>query len=424
MRIMYLSKKIAMLLEQQIREVHQYQKEYFKESSKGQERNLLNKIDLTDNHIKIITGIRRSGKSTLLMQLLSKTNHFNFLSFEDPRLAGFDVNDFFKLERIFQSNNDSNIYFFDEIQNIKGWEQFVRTLHDKKIRVIISGSNASLLSKELGTSLTGRQLTYELYPFSFEEFLRFNKYEPEILSFQKYIELGGLPEYLKSKNIDILIQLFNDLVYRDIVVRYQLRNANIVRDLGVYLASNVGKEFSYNKLANTFELGSANTLKSYISYFCDAYLFFIIPRFSYSLKQQAKNQKKIYGIDTGLMTSLSLSFSKDKGRILENTVFIELKRRKKEIYYYKKKKECDFIVSNKKKIESIIQVCYELNADNLERELSGLKEAMNDLGHNNGLILTLNQDEQLSDNNYNIIVKPVWKWLLEKPLNKKSTSKL
>jgi len=402
-----------MLLEQQIRDVHQYQKEYYKNTSIGQERNLLKKIDLGDNHIKIISGIRRSGKSTLLMQLLNKTNNFNFLSFEDPRLASFDVNDFFKLERIFQSNNDSKIYFFDEIQNIKGWEQFVRTLHDKKIRVIISGSNASLLSKELGTSLTGRQLTYELFPFSYEEFLKFNKYKPGLITFQEYTELGGLPEYLKSKNIDILIHLYNDLVYRDIVVRYQLRNANTVRDLGVYLASNIGKEFSYHKLANTFELGSSNTLKSYISYFCDAYLFFIIPRFSYSLKQQAKNQKKIYGIDTGLMTSLSLSFSKDKGRMLENTVFIELKRRKKDIYYYKKKKECDFIVSKKKKIECIIQVCYELNSDNFEREIGGLKEAMNELEHYNGLILTLKQDEQLSDNNYNIRVKPVWKWLLE-----------
>lgn len=401
-----------MLLEQQIREVYQYQKAYFKKASTGIPRNLLNDVDLKDDHVKIITGIRRSGKSTLLMQILKGIENFNFLSFEDPRLAGFDVNDFFKLERIFQTDNSTEIYFFDEIQNIKGWEQFVRTLHDKKIKVILSGSNASLLSKELGTSLTGRQLTYELFPFSYWEFLKLMDEEQNVDSFQKYLEMGGFPEFLKSANTSMLTHLFNDLIYRDIVARHGLRNADTVRDLGVYLASNIGKEFSYNKLAKTFELGSVHTMKSYISYFSDAYLFFTVHRFSYSLKQQEKNQKKIYGIDTGLMTNLSLSFSKDKGRMLENLVFIELKRQQKEIYYYKNKGECDFVVTNNKEIESIIQVCYELNADNMTREINGLKEAMDELGVSNGLILTFNQDDKIQDVETSIIVMPVWKWML------------
>ena len=402
-----------MLLEQQIREVYHYQKEYFEKALTGTQRNLLNRVDLTDYHVKIITGIRRSGKSTLLMQLLSQVKDFNFLSFEDPRLIGFEVNDFFKLEQIFQTDNKTQIYFFDEIQNIEGWEQFIRTLHDKKIRAIISGSNASLLSRELGTSLTGRQITYELFPFSYDEFLNFKNKKQGIDSFTDYFELGGFPEYLSSEKPSMLTQLFNDLIYRDIVVRHGIRNANAVKDLGIYLASNIGKEFSYNRLTNIFELGSVNTIQSYISYFNDAYLFFTVPRFSYSLKQQTKNQKKIYGIDTGLMSNLSLSFSKDKGRILENLVFIELKRREKDIFYFRNKGECDFVVSKNKHIESIIQVCYQLNQDNLKRELSGLKEAMYELKTNSGLILTMNQEDIITETNTKIIIKPVWKWILE-----------
>jgi predicted AAA+ superfamily ATPase len=336
------------------------------------------------------------------------------MSFEDPRLVGFEVNDFFKLENIFQNNNSTQIYFFDEIQNVEGWEQFVRTLHDKKTKTIITGSNASLLSLELGSSLTGRQITYELFPFSYDEFLSFINVKLGIDSFTDYLTLGGFPEYLSSQKPDILTQLFNDLIYRDIVVRHSIRNAKAIMDLGIYLASNIGKEFSYNKLTNIFELGSVNTVRSYISYFQDAYLFFTVPRFSYSLKQQSKNQKKIYGIDTGLMSNLSLSFSADKGRMLENIVFIELKRREKDIFYFRNKKECDFVVSKNKRIESIIQVCYQLNQDNLQRELAGLKEAMNELNMSHGLILTMNQHDLITENNKTIIVKPVWEWISDK----------
>ncbi len=402
-----------MLLEQQIKEVFQYQREYFEKLSTGTPRTLLNEVDLTDYHIKIVTGIRRCGKSTLLMQLLNEVNYFNFLSFEDPRLSHFEVNDFFKLERIFQADNDSEVYFFDEIQNIEGWERFIRILHDKKIRVVLSGSNASLLSKELGTSLTGRQITYELFPFSYNEYLMHRNKNQGISSFEEFLELGGFPEYLNSNNRNVLIQLFNDLIYRDIIVRHGLRNAKVVRELGVYLATNIGKEFSFNNLAKTFELGSVNTVLSYISFFEDAYLFFTVPRFSYSLKQQAKNPKKIYGIDSGLISNLSLSFSKDKGRLLENMVFIELKRRAKDIFYFRNKGECDFVVSKNKQLENLIQVCYELNHDNLQRELTGIVEAMDELNINSGLILTMNQDDQIVQDNKNIIVMPAWKWMLE-----------
>lgn len=411
------------MLEKQIREVYQYQKEYFKNLSLGSSRALLADVDLKDYNIKIISGIKQSGKSTLLMQFLNQVSTFNFLSFEDPRLSNFEVSDFFKLEQIFQENYGSDVYFFDEIQNIDGWEQFIRSLHDKKIKVIISGSNASLLNTEFGTTLTDRQISYELYPFSYNEFLTSQNKTEGIDSFGEFLEMGGFPEYLKTKNRNILVRLFNDIVYRDIIVRHGLRNAKVVKELVIYLATNIGKEFSFNKLAKTFEMGSVNTALSYISYLEDAYLFFTVPRFSYSLKQQARNPKKIYGVDSGLVSNLSLSFSNDKERLLENVVFIELKRRGKNILYYRNKGECDFVVSKNKKIENIIQVCFELNHDNLQQELSGLYEAMDELNSDSGLILTMNQDDKIVQGNKTIIVTPVWKWMLNytpRPLQSKN----
>lgn len=402
-----------MLLEQQIRDVYEYQKEYYTKLSTGTPRKTLGKIDLDNYFIKVLTGVRRCGKSTLMLQLAGKQKSVNFLSFEDPRLSQFEVNDFFKLEKIFEESKKSSVYFIDEIQNVEGWERFIRVLHDKKTKVVISGSNADLLSKELGTKLTGRQITYELFPFSYAEFLVHTKLKGGLASFQRFLFSGGFPEYVSTAKLDVLIHLYNDIIFRDIVVRHGLRNSRVIRDIGVYFASNIGKEFSYNKLAVNFELGSVNTIQSYVSYFEDAYLFFTVPRFSFSLKQQAKNQKKIYGVDTGLITNLSLSFSKDIGRLLENAVFIEFRRMEKKIYYYKNTGECDFVVTNGGYVEQLVQVCYELNNDNLQRETKGLLDAMNVLNKTSGLILTMDQTDRIQEGNKIIEVLPVWQWLLK-----------
>ncbi len=402
-----------MLLEQKIREVYEYQRDYFSKLPSGTTRNMFADIDLKDNFVKILTGIRRSGKSTLMLQLARQQKQNGFINFEDPRLSQFEVNDFFKLEKILQAEDNKPLYFFDEIQNVNGWEKFIRILHDKKIKVVISGSNASLLSTELGSSLTGRQITYEVFPFSYSEFLNHTNLKGGLETFKEYLDTGGFPEYITTKKAEVLIQLFNDLIYRDIVVRHGLRNAQVVRNLGVFLASNVGKEFSYNRLTKNFELGSVNTVQAYISYFEDAYLFFTVPRFSFSLKQQAKNMKKIYCIDTGLVKNLSLSFSKDMGRLLENLVFVEFRRFGKKVYYFRNENECDFVVSDGSQVEQLVQVCYELNSDNLQRELNGLLEAMKTLNMHSGLILTMNQEDTIVQDEYNIIVKPVWRWMLE-----------
>jgi predicted AAA+ superfamily ATPase len=403
----------TMMLESQIEEVLDYQTDSLHEIHEGTPREIAEKVELRDNHVKIFTGIRRCGKSTTMLQIARRYPFFHYLSFEDPRLSAFEVNDFFKLEKIFRKKGKSEMFFFDEIQNVEGWEKYVRVLQDNKQKVIVTGSNAKILSKELGTSLTGRQISYEVYPFSYNEYLAHLDGIAGIESFSDYLLHGGMPEFLNTKNKEVLFALFNDLIYRDIVVRYGLRNPKIVKELGVFLATNAGKEFSYSNLARTFELGSSNTLASYISYFEDAYLFFAVSRFSYSLKQQAKNPKKIYGIDTGLITQLSMSFSKDLGRLLENLVFIHLKRLGKEVYYYRQKGECDFIVSKDRKVDMAVQVCYDLNSDNYNREVNGLTEALDELGLSEGFIFTYNQRDELKRDGKRIFLLPVWEWMID-----------
>jgi predicted AAA+ superfamily ATPase len=399
------------MLESQIEEVYEYQARFIREIPEGTSREIIFRVDLSDDHVKILTGIRRCGKSTALLQLGRKYPHYYYLNFEDPRLSTFVVNDFFKLEKIFGRTGNSDLFFFDEIQNVDGWERYVRVLNDKKKKVIVTGSNARILSKELGTSLTGRQISLEVYPFSYKEYLAHLNQNAGIESFSGYYQSGGMPEFLNTNNPEVLLNLYNDLIYRDIVVRHGLRNPKIVKELGIFLATNAGKEFSYNNLAKAFELGSSNTVASYISFFEDAYLYFTIPRFSYSLKQQAKNPKKIYGIDTGLISNLSMSFSKDQGRLLENLVFIHLKRLGTEIHYYRQKGECDFIVSKNNNIEMAVQVCYDLNSDNFRREVNGLTEALNELGLKEGFIFTFNQKDELEKDGKKIILLPVWEWM-------------
>ncbi|MDP2364142.1 MAG: ATP-binding protein, partial [Ignavibacteria bacterium] len=265
-----------------------------------------------------MTGIRRSGKSTLLRQLITKHKKFQYLNFEDIRLFSFKLNDFNKLEEVFLNKTTSDIYFFDEIQNVSDWERYVRTLVDENKIIVLTGSNASLLSNELGTKLTGRHLRYELYPFSYSEYLKKFKVKASANSFEDYLKFGGFPEYLNQKNENILQELVNDILARDIVSRYNLRNPKLVKEIALYLLSNVGKEFSYQNLRKMYNLGSVNTVISLVGYLENSYLLFTIPQFDFSYKKRLINTKKVYAIDTGLVEANSVSFSKDRGRVLEN----------------------------------------------------------------------------------------------------------
>ena len=378
------------------------------------------KIKLLNKFTTIISGIRRCGKSTIARQFLSKKNPIYYIYFEDIMLTEFKLEDFIQLDEIFHEKLGlKGIYFFDEIQNINGWEKHIRTLVDRGEKVIITGSNASMLSKELGTRLTGRHITLELYPFSYEEFLILRNKKHSLNLFEEYLMKGGFPEYLKTDDNDVLRNLFQDIFYRDIMNRNDLRSETEIKSLLYYLISNIGKEISYNKLKELVKVGSVNTITQFMNHFEQAYLIFSIKKYDFSLKKQMINPKKVYCIDNAMIGSNSFSFSENKGRLLENLVFLELKRKKKEIYYHKNKFECDFLVFEKLKIVEAMQICLKLDMYNKEREINGLVEALKEHKLKEGLILTLNQEDEIKiDNTKNgtskkIIVKPVWKWLLE-----------
>lgn len=394
-------------------------KENIKEVIKDQREWILRKDNFTtrDKQIKpmegfavVISGIRRCGKSTLLAQTLKKEKVFYYLNLEDPRLNNMQLEDLNKVTDIFNELHGKNgVYFLDEIQNIESWEKYIRYLIDHKNKVILTGSNASLLSKELGTRLTGRHLRKELFPFSYNEFLSFNNSKPSEESFQQYLYDGGFPEYLKTKDQTIMHELLNDVVLRDIAVRHGIRNTNTLKKMATYLVSHVGKPFSSNSLKKMFEINSTQTIIEYISFLEDSYIIFTIPLFSYSYKKQQINPKKAYSIDNGFSYCNSITFSKDKGKMLENCVFLHLRRFYDEIFYFTNQGECDFLI--KEKYTEAIQVCYNLNEENYKRETEGLLEAMKELKLSHGTILTFSQEDEITIKNKKITVKPVWKWL-------------
>lgn len=397
-----------MILQSDLKLSVEEQKQNLAAKNIGSERTILSELKLSPEFILIITGVRRCGKSTLMKQLsLNLDQKFSYFNFEDTRISGFETSDFVKLE---QALDISEYYFFDEIQNISKWEVFIRKLHDKGRKICLTGSNASLLSKELGTRLTGRNIQIELFPFSFSEFCEFTKQSKNLEGLQSYLELGGFPDYLKNTQIAYLQQVFKDILFRDIIVRYGIRNAKTVEQIALFLISNVGKEYSLNGIKNTFGVGSANSVADYISWFEDSYLLFSVARFSWSLKSVAVNPKKVYTIDTGFAQANSLSYSKDQGRLLENAVFIHLRRSNQEIFYFREKHECDFVVRKQNKVTLAIQVCYELNQDNLKRECYGLLEALHFFDLEKGYIITLNQHDQFQMEGKIIDVLPAYEW--------------
>jgi len=383
-------------------------------------------------HAVIVSGLRRSGKSTLLNQVIAENypDGVYYLNFEDERLVDFGVKDFDRLYEVFlELYGEKKVFFFDEIQNVSNWETFVRRMQSKGCKFFITGSNASLLSKELGTKLTGRNVPVELFPFSFKEFLAFKGFRPSrddvlltaeraILKkhFAEYLQHGGMPEYLKYQETILLKRVYEDILYRDIVARYGIKQVKPLRELGVYFLSNIGGMFSYNNLKNILGLGSMNTVKSYADYLEKSYLIFSINKFSYSLKEQFASGKKIYCIDNGLAESIAFQFSRNRGKFLENMVFIELRRRVSEIFYYKTKNnlEVDFLIKFGKKDIQLIQVTEHLSRDKTrQREITALEKAMDELGLSRGLILTYDTEGKIILQKKTIVVKPIYKWLLE-----------
>jgi predicted AAA+ superfamily ATPase len=395
-----------MLTHNELIDVIESQQITFQAKASKVNREALTNVKVLPSFATIITGLRRCGKSTLMLQLINSQNEkILYVNFEDIRLVDFDSSDFIRLLQVIDEMGVKKLYF-DEIQLLEKWEIFVHQLLNQEYQVFITGSNASLLSKELGTHLTGRHLSYELMPFSFSEFLDYHNENPTSEQLKKYARIGGMPEYVKHEESEIILNLLNDILYRDIAVRHGIRDIETLKKLTIYLLTNIGKLVSANKLTDTFGLKSTTTILDYFGFLSNSYVVEFMPMFSYSLKVQNRNPKKVYSLDNGITSTISLSFSEDNGRKLENLVYQQLRRKNQEIYYFKGKKECDFVVRSKNQSIQLIQVCYDLTIDNKDREINGLLEAMDFFELNEGIIVTFDQQDEFQLNDKVIKVFP------------------
>jgi uncharacterized protein len=409
------------------------QYDYFRGRDTGVPRENLAELLKTVNapHAVIISGLRRVGKSTLLAQIAHHLGEqtFYYINFEDERFLGFRAEDAQSLyQALIETFGPKTVFLIDEIQNVTGWEHFVRRFMDQGIKFYITGSNASLLSRELGNRLTGRYVPIELLPFSFREFLVFKGYEIPDLDrmkttdqallkhrLEEYMEQGGLPEPLKYPELPLQRALYDDVLYRDIAARYHLEDLRALKELSYFLMSNPAGLISFNKLKGQLKLRSVNTVKNYIDYLESAWLFFMVNVHDYSVRRQQIAPKKIYAIDTGLSKAVGFAFSPNRGRLLENLVFLSLRRREREIYYLALKtgQEVDFYLPRS---GQLIQVAENMaQKTTRDRELRALKGAMETLPGTRGLVLTDSDEEPLEWNDKSIRILSLSRWLLENP---------
>ena len=381
-----------------------------------------------NEEVIIISGVRRCGKSVLLQQIRDRLPQKDyFFNFDDDRLGNFTVGNFQQLYEVFiELYGEQNYFYFDEIQNIAGWEHFVKRLYNSGKKVFITGSNARMLSKELGTYLTGCYIAIELYPFSFSEFLDFHEQQHllgdisgtvargEIQSaFNDYLKQGGFPLYLKSEDGIVLKTLYDNILYKDVMVRNQIVNEREVKELVYYTVSNIGKPLTYTSLAKVIGVKNPTTVKNYLEYIENTYLLFSLSKLDYSVKAQLRNPKKVYAIDNALVSRLGFHFSGEEGRLLENMVYIELRRRSGEIFYHNSgNAECDFVVRDGFRVMQAIQVCYLLDSlDTREREIRGVQDAMEVYQLLEGTIITNSHEEEVKYGDKIIHILPAWKWL-------------
>lgn len=379
-------------------------------------------------HAVIISGLRRAGKSTLLLQLAHRLGReqFYYLNFEDDRFLGFcaeDANDLY--QTLIEVFGERKIFIIDEIQNIDGWEHFVRRFMDMGFKFYITGSNASLLSRELGTRLTGRYVPIELFPFSFKEFLLFRAESLPDLdrmttvdharlqnSLQSYLQFGGIPDALKYPELPLLRTLYDDVLYRDIATRYRLEAVTAIKELAFFLMSNPANLISFNKLKDQFRVGSVNTIKNYIGYMENSWLLFTLNVYDYSVKRQQIAPKKIYGIDTGLINTIGFGFSPNTGKLLENLVFLALRRKTKEIHYFSSPGgyEVDFYLPEQRQL---IQVAGNLaQSTTRDREVRALKDAIGTVKVQSALILSDSNEDSFEIDGIPVQIRSTAEWLL------------
>jgi uncharacterized protein len=395
------------------------------------------------NQVITITGPRRAGKSYIMRQmgrLLTekdvKKENILFVNFDDPRFLSLDTKlliQIYDVYREFMSPTDTPYIFLDEVQEIGEWEKWVLMMHElKKAKIIVSGSNAHLLSRELGTLLTGRHIDLNVFPLSFTEYLLFNNIEiktsldvdrkkTEIMGFfRKYMENGSFPEVaLSDKKSEVLLNYFDDLLTKDLIKRFRVRKTNAMKALIKFYLSNAGNLMTFSSIEKYLEITS-DTIEKFSGFLEDLYLIFQLKRFSFKVKEQEKSPRKIYAIDTGLCNAVGFRFSENIGRLAENIVYLALKRKQIrspniELFYWKdvQHREVDFVIKDGLDVTNLIQVCWDIrNEKTKTRELRSLQKAMKELKVKNALIITEDAEGEEKLNGFMVKTVPLWKWLL------------
>ncbi len=414
-----------------------------------QRDNYLKKIlrFIKSNKIISIIGIRRSGKSTLIYQVaytlikqgIAKSDTL-LVNFEEPQFEGGDIKLLFRIYEAYQeiiSPAGKPFIFLDEIQNVRGWEKFARSINEKKTaNIVITGSSSNLSSKELSMVLTGRQLYFEIFPLSFLEFLHFKglKINTSIKDLilnatrikkyiREYMENGGFPEIVLNEDEEfrrrVLISYYEDIINRDIINRYRISKVEQIKATARFYLTNIASPISFNSVARFTKL-PVETVRRFSSYLESSYLMFFVKRFSYSIKEQENSPRKVYSIDTGLSNNIGFKFSKDIGRLAENIVALHLRILQSDnpdigIYYWKNHygdKEVDFVIKKSERIDQLIQVCWDIGEEvTRKREIDSILKAMDEFNLDKGIIITGDYDEEEKIKNRRIVYIPLWKWL-------------
>lgn len=390
------------------------------------------KMCVDNDLVKVVTGPRRAGKSVFSAHLFKEKNPA-YVNFDDENLIKIKNYDEI-MKELHSLYGEKKHLLFDEIQNLPDWELFINKLHRQGYNILLTGSNAKLLSKELATSLTGRHVPIEILPFSFSEFLAaknflFKKEEMDIPQakgkllnhLESYLRNGGFPE-LAVKNLEpigYLDTLLDSLIFKDIVRRYRLRLSEKIYDLEIFLLNNFSSEFSFRKLSRQLGFNSVATIEKYLGYLEEAYLIYVLSRYSHKAGERLSSPKKAYLVDNGYIAAKAVQYSSNYGKLMENAVFCELLKAgyapNHNLFYYKTRngKEVDFILREGLKIKSLIQIVYRLDELGVkEREMKALIDAADELKCDNLLVLTWDFEDEEERKGKVIKFMPLWKWLL------------
>ena len=400
---------------------------------------------LTTDEVVVLTGIRRSGKSTILLQVLSELCKDNippkntlYINFEDARF--YNSLNIELLDAIWSAYRDylkpdGRVYLvLDEVQKIKGWEHWVRSKYDRKedVKIFVTGSNADILSPELATVLTGRHFQLAVTPLSFGEFLDFNgmtgtkdpmwrvRNKDRLIDLtSEYLKIGGFPkvvlmndEFLQK---ELLAQYFDDILTKDVVARHKVKDVAKLKNLALFYTSNFTRGYTFHKVKKTSDFAiSLDSVHRFSRYMEDAFMVYFLPRFSYSLKNQMQVERKVYLADNGIHNAVAFKFSEDKGKLLENAVYQHLRNGGMEIYYFSEKKEVDFVCKDGLKVRELLNVCYSLNnKETLLREVGGLLEAMRYFKLKSAsIIVAEGEKRQIHEDGTTISVIPFYEWAL------------